>query len=165
MRYIFTLFLTLCLASIFVANQKTTNFDSEVDFSTIKSFAIGEVKSRSTLPELNNLLLLQRVGDSIRAQLTAKGLRETSSSPDVLMNCHVDDVYYDGPGRNPQRGLGGTGPVQGIVVVDMVHRESSMLIWQGTYRDNEDNGSKVARNLPSDVSKLLAQYPPKRRSP
>jgi Domain of unknown function (DUF4136) len=167
MRYLPTIFFTLLFASVFIADQRTINFDAEVDFSRIKTFAIGEMKNKSTLPELNNPLLLQGVADAIRAQLTAKGLRETSDSPDVLMNCHIDDIYYDGPEGNPQRGVGPSGrrPIQGILVVDMMQRDSNMLIWQGSYRDDEDNGSKVARNLPLNVGKVLTQYPPKKRKP
>jgi hypothetical protein len=165
MRHFPTLFFAMLFAAVVIADQRTINFDDDVDFSKVETFAIGEIKSKSTLPELNNALLLQEVGDAIRTQLKTKGLRETADRPDVLMNCHIDDIYYDGPGRRPERGFGSDGarPIQGIVVVDMVQRDSNMLIWQGTYRDNEDNGSKVARNLPTDVAKVLSQYPPKKR--
>jgi len=167
MRHLAILFGVLLSATVLTADQRTINFDADEDFSRIKTFAIGEMKNQSSLPELNNPLLGQTVADAIRAQLKAKNLRETSDKPDVLMNVHIDDLYYDGPARDPRRPIsaGSKGPVQGILVLDMVKRESMTLIWQGTYRDDEDNGSNVARNLPSDAAKVLSQYPPKKRKP
>src|SRR4029434_3889345 len=124
MRHFPTLFFILLFTVVVIADQRTINFDDEADFSKIETFAIGEIKSKSTLPELNNPLILQEVRDAVRRHLKAKGLREAADKPDVLMNCHIDDIYYDGPGRRPERGFGSDGsrPVQGILVVDMVQR-------------------------------------------
>jgi hypothetical protein len=141
------------------ADHHNVNFDQHTDFSRLKTFAMREGKRDSFQPELNNSLVVKKIGDAIRAQLISKGLKETFNSPDVLV-----DFSVTGEDFNEQRG----GPVtlsEGTLVIDLVKRESLALIWRSVYRDSERNAAKVAQNLPNDVKKSFSQYPPRQKGP
>jgi hypothetical protein len=71
------------------------------------------------------------------------------------MDCSTAD-------RPSERLRGGVLYAQGTVTVDLIRREPKLLVWEGIYHDDEDNGSKLAQSLPSDVKKLLSKYPPKK---
>ena len=162
------------------ADERTVNFDAQTDFSKIKTFSVRQAQSMDTKPELNNPLFLKRLAEAARAELTAKGLKETSEKPDVIVDIRLDSTDMSFETRNPgtrippspgMRGgivIKATGPenrryTQGVVALDITTREPRLLIWQGIYRNDESNSSKLAQKLPGDVKKLLSQYPPKKK--
>jgi len=171
----------LILSSSFLhADDRHIDFDTNADFSGIKTFAIREGRINSPKPELNNRLFIQKLGEAIRSQLTAKGLKETADSPNIVVDFSIAGMDYstverhpatripDGPGG--QRGyiVDGTGPqpvlsTEGTLVIDMMANPSGMLLWRGIYRDEESIGTKLAQKLPGDARKLLSEYPPKRK--
>jgi hypothetical protein len=62
--------------------------------------------------------------------------------------------------------IAGTGPhpvlfTEGTLVIDMLNA-SDVLVWRGTYRDREQSGPRLSRNLSQDARKLLSKYPPKK---
>jgi len=76
-----------CLCAIAAsADDRHVDFDQHTDFSTLKSFALHEGKVNSASPELNNPLLVRKVGDAIRAVLVSKGLTERSVDPDLIVD-------------------------------------------------------------------------------
>ena len=122
--------------------------------------------------------------DAIRATLTSKGLKEATDRPDVTVEFTASGQDYSvGPfgraspiepnrGGRPGRGRGGAADPQsiqpvacteGLLVLDLLARESGLLIWRGVYRDSEKNTGKFAQRLPDDAKTLLAQYPPRKR--
>ncbi|HLQ77999.1 MAG TPA: DUF4136 domain-containing protein [Terriglobia bacterium] len=173
----------LCTTLLF-ADDRHVDFDANVDFTNLKTFAIRESRIISHKPELNNRLFIQRLVETIRAELTAKGLKETADRPDLFVDFSIDGMDYsiverqaatripDGP--NGQRGyvVDGTGPysvlsTEGTLVIDLTTNPSGkagMLVWRGIYRDEESNGPKLAQKLPGDAKKLLSEYPPKKKS-
>jgi hypothetical protein len=142
-----------------VADDHHVDFDRHTDFSQIKTFALREGKVDSPRPELNNTILLTKIADAIRKELTAKGLKETLNNPDVLLDYNVSAEDF-----TEQRG-GRVTSTEGTLVVDMIRRDSRALVWRGVYRDSERNSAKLAQNLPGDVKKFLSQYPPKQKGP
>ena len=147
--------LFLLLTQIFIADDRRVDFDIYTDFSTLKTFAVGSGKVSSPKPELNNALVVQRVADAIRSQLLSKGLKETSTGSDIVATFYITSIDY-----SAQRG-GPPGHSEGTLVVDLVDRRLSTLLWSGVYRDKESNAIKLVQRLPNDVKQLFAQYPPK----
>src|SRR5262245_59605350 len=79
-----------CLGAIALsADDRHVDFDQHIDFSTLKSFALHEGKVNSPSPELNNPLLVHKVGDAIRAVLVSKGLTETPVDPDLIVDYSI----------------------------------------------------------------------------
>jgi hypothetical protein len=177
-----TLLTGVLLCSVMlIADEKTINFDEKTDFSRLKTFSIREAKSDSERPELNNPLFLKRLAESVRTELKGKGLEEISDKPDLFVDLRVDgadisfvtrdpDTHIPGIGPGGRGGINirGSGPhdvryTQGTIDVGLTAREANLLVWQGIYRNDESNGSKLAQKLPSDAKKLIAQYPPKKK--
>ena len=102
-----------CAALLF-ADEHNVDFDHHTNFSTLKTFAVREGKINSPRPELNNAIIGKKVADAIRAELFAKGLKETASSPDIFV-----DFSITGEDFSATRG----GPAafsQGTLVIDLV---------------------------------------------
>jgi hypothetical protein len=139
------------------ADDRNVDFDHHTDFSTLKSFALRDGKVNSPSPELNNPLLVRKIGDAIRAMLVAKGLRETAQDPDLFV-----DYSIAGEDFSAQRG----GPAafsQGTLVIDLVQRSRTTLVWRSVYRDKESTNARLAQTLPRDVRESLSQYPPRQK--
>src|SRR6185503_11244742 len=112
------------------ADHHNIDFDRHTDFSKVKTFAIREGKGDSSQPELNNSLVVKKIGDAIRTQLVSKGLKETFNSPDVVV-----DYSVTGEDFAEQRG----GPItlsEATLVIDLVKRDPPALIWRSVYRDS-----------------------------
>ena len=43
--------------------------------------------------------------------------------------------------------------------IDLSRPNDTIPVWRGTYRDDENTGSKLMLKLPEDAKKLLARYP------
>jgi hypothetical protein len=170
--------LILC-SSLLLADDQHIDFDEKVDFSSLKTFAIRDAKINSQKPEFNNRLFVQKIGEAIRLELTAKGLKETADRPDILVNFSLSGKDYSTVERHPgtrvpdtpgHRGyvVEGTGPTsvlssEGTLVIDLIANASGGLIWRGTYRDEESSPPRLARKLPIDAKKLLSEFPPKKK--
>jgi hypothetical protein len=159
MRVTAFIFSMALMVSVVFADDHHVDFDRHTDFSKLKTFALREGKVDSPRPELNNTILLTKIADAIRKELTANGLKETLSNPDVLVDYNVTAEDF-----NEQRG-GRVTSTEGTLVVDMIKRESRALVWRGVYRDSEKNSAKLAQNLPGDVKKFLSEFPPKQKGP
>ena len=148
--------MVLCSAFLF-ADERNVDFDHHTDFSKIKTFAVRQGRVNSPRPELNNPLLLKKVADAIQTTLTALGLKGTSNSPDILVDYSVTSEDF-----SETRG-GAPAFSQGTLVIDLIIRDSNMMVWRGVYRDNERNNAKLAQKLPEDARKTLSEYPPREK--
>lgn len=167
----------LCLPA---AADQVVDFDHDIDFSTISTFALRNTTVGIDRPEIRNPLVLQKVTDTVRATLTARGLKETSSSADVIVDWTVSGQRYAinewghaipldevrgerrPPPGNPWRDLPESF-VEGVLVVDLSVQSSGLLIWRGVYRNREKSSGRLAQQLPSYVKKLVSGYPPRKR--
>jgi len=169
----------LLAAPMLAADEKSIVFDENVDFSTVRTFAIRERTIDSDKPELDNRLFRQQLDDTVRTTLTSKRLREVATDPDVWIDYHLAGTDYSviggqrglriPPGPFGSRGtvIPGTGPrpelfTEGTLVIDMITNPAGALVWRGTYRDEEKSGPTLARKLPNDARALLSEYPPDR---
>jgi hypothetical protein len=170
----------LCSAML-LADTQHIDFDQNTDFSRIRTFAIRAGRIESQKPELNNRLFIQKMEFAIRAELTAKGLKETADRPDVFVEFRLAAMDYsnverqqgtrvpDGPGGMRGYVIDGTGPrtvlsSEGTLVIDMTMGQPGVLVWRGTYRDEERSGPKLARKLPGDATRLLSEFPPRTKA-
>jgi hypothetical protein len=147
---------------LLLADDHNIDFDHHTDFKTLKSFALHEGKVDSARPELNNPLVVKKVGEVIRTSLKAKGLKETSDRPDVLVDYSITGIDFHS-GRGGRRGP--TVESEATLVIDLVKRDVGTLLWRAVYRDNESNDGKLARKLPGDAKGLFSEYPPRQAGP
>ena len=161
------------------ADDSTVDFDADVAFSSFRTFAIKDGKIDSTRPEVNNSIVINALKKTIRDELTVRGLKETPDKPDVVIQYIVEATEYSvgsggranpiGPARGGRGGRGDpTGTpvdfIEGTLVIDVSTSQPALLVWRGVYRDDEKNSAKFAQKLAGDAKKLLAQYPPKKKS-
>lgn len=161
-RTLLVLLIVACLSGVVFADEHSIVFDEHADFSRFTTFTIRDGKCDSTRPELNNPLYLKKLAETIRVALTAKGMKETADHPDIFVDYRVVGTEVSTADRPSERLRGGVLYAQGTVTVDLIRREPKLLVWEGIYHDDEDNGSRLAQSLPSDVKKLLSKYPPKK---
>jgi uncharacterized protein DUF4136 len=181
---IFALLLGCLLASVSVADDKHVETDRTFDFSKLKTFQLRPGTIDSGRAELNNSLVLGKISDALRNELSSRGLKETTTQPDVIVEFTAAGLDYNiGPGGIPSvidasrghsagrgargpTGSGERGPVdfsEGMLLVDMTATRPAGLIWRGVYRDHEKNSATLGQKFPDDVRKLFAEYPVKRK--
>jgi hypothetical protein len=54
---------------------------------------------------------------------------------------------------------------EATLVIDLKDARTSTLIWRGVYHDTENEARRLAEALPKDAATLVAEYPPKKRTP
>ena len=155
------------------ADDHTVDFDSDVAFASFRTFSVKDGKIDSPRPEVNNSLVANALKKAIRDELAARGLKETSDKPDVVIQYIVEATEYSvGSGGRanpigPARGGRGAEPVdfiEGTLVIDVSTAQPALLVWRGVYRDDEKNSAKFAQKLMGDAKKLLSQYPSKKKT-
>ena len=167
MRIVPAFIIVLLGSTLLIADEHSVNFDAGTDFSKLKSFAFRQAKCESTLPELNNSLYLKNFRGVISASLIAKGMKEDAADrADILIDIRFDGMALSEAERVGSRlepGHLGSLYVQGTLNIDLFARERNLLVWEGIYRDREDNASRLARQYKNDAKSLLLQYPPKKK--
>lgn len=172
MRRILTASVMLLSAAALRADDRSVTFDKTLDFATVKTFAIHETKVTSSRPELSNALFARQIGDAVRQALVTKGLKEKSDHPDVVVETDVTGIDYvigtagranPQPPNAPPSRFGPVAFTEGTLVVDLMMGEPGKLIWHGVYRRPRESAAKLAEKMPEDATKLLSEYPPKKK--
>jgi len=174
LRYTMKSTLLAALLAVFAtagsAADYIIDFDHEIDFSTIRTFAIRNTAMGIDRPETRNPIVITRTTDVIRAALVARGLQETTEGADLLIDWQVRGqgmfIAPGGQARPTGYGQGGNNPggqpltfVEATLVLDATARSSGLLIWRGVLRNKDHDAGEVAKNLPGYAKKLLAGYP------
>lgn len=153
-----------CAATLF-GDDRSVTFDKNVDFATLRTFLVHDLRISSARPEIKNALLATQVVDAIRAALATRGLRETTDRPDLFVDPSVLTLPA-GRGASPWGRLGrGPAPApltDGTLVIDLTTPTGS-LVWHGVYRRPADKATTLAQKLPEDAKKLISNYPPKKK--
>lgn len=134
--------------------------DPRADFLVFRTFALRDGRVSSPRPELDNPLFVKKLGRTIRAALTARGLQETTDRADLLVDYIVTGEDFS-MGLPTARGVGPR-PVrftEGTLVIDLTRPGDANPVWRGVYRDDENTGSTLVQKLPEDARKLIARYP------
>ncbi len=163
------------------------DYDPEVDFATLKSFAWMEKPNPNEAPTIaENTLLTNRIERSVDAELNAKGLRKVPrAEADFLISQHIGvqqklqvDTTQFGYGYGFGYGAWG-GPIggypsqttvsqyeEGTLMIDFVNPENKSLIWRGTGQSRLRRASSPQdreKLIRSAVDQILGQFPPSKK--
>lgn len=160
--------------------RSTSDYDVKTDFSNLKTYAWQTQNKETKYP--GNDLVDKRVIQAVDHQLTKKGIDiATEESADILVRFFTrTEQKIDDDGFRTSIGFGSFGssgwgssvsvhsPVEtkdvGILVVDMVQRETNKLIWRGTVEDVfREHGTPEERayRIRKAVDHMLKEFPPK----
>lgn len=163
MRHVAFLAIVIALAPALLADTRHVEFDEQTDFAAFKTFALHEGRASSRKSELNNTLFLKSIEDAIRTSLSAKGLKEVTDRPDLVVTFNMAEQGQRGVVGSGIRNMRVVRTSEGTLVVEMTSRDGNKLVWQGTYTDDESDAAKLAKRLPDDAKKLISEYPPKKK--
>jgi hypothetical protein len=136
------------LSPLLLAQNHYVESDSKTDFATLKTFMVREGQVTSQRPEFRNKHALNEIQSAIRADLLAKGLKEISDRPDLIVTFRVTE-----------RPKGG-GLSFGSLVIEMTRRTADSPVWRG-YSEDSRTIEELMKRLPDEARKLLSEYPPK----
>jgi len=180
-NYLPCLLLIVTVATLSCEPQlKVTNdYDKAANFGGYKTFSMyQDVNIHDAISQLNQ----DRIINAIKSELTKKGLKETSSSPDLWVNAvailkdRVDvtantNYYGYGGYYRPYAyygaGMGGTTTYNtrhykdGSLIIDLVDANTKKLVWQGIGNKEIDKPAKNPdETIPKAIASIMESYPP-----
>ena len=159
-----TVAMTLSTAIVF-AQKVNVDSDSAAPFGTYKTY--GWVAGTPAPDQLNE----QQLHAGVDARLAARGLKEVSADPDVVVSTHVttkEEQSYiaTGFGMGPWGFGGGLGPatvetyVEGTLIVDLYDAKTKKMVWRGVATATaSDKPSKNAEKMYKALDKMFEKYP------
>jgi hypothetical protein len=168
--------LVLLLPALAAAQKTSFDFDKTADFSKYKTYALKD-GTKVGQPLIDN-----RITAAIQEQLAAKGLTRNDASPDIVVVYHVafdkqQDItaYSSGYGGYGYRWGGGWGTTDvrvneilvGTLVIDVADASKKEVVWRGMgvkEVDTQAKAEKRDKNITSAVTKILQNFPPKKKA-
>jgi hypothetical protein len=156
----------------------TNDFDHAVNFRAFKTWAWypQQPKDAEGGPAKGyESFLDKRMRAAVAAEMTAKGLTEVTTAPDIFVaySARVEDKqqvspYYNGLGYPYGYGYGyygrGYSPVTqykaGTVVIDIIDARRKELAWRGTGQAQVDQNTIDEAETHRIVNGILSTYPP-----
>jgi len=159
----------------------SSDFDHAVNFRAYKTWAWYPKQANDTEggPARGyESFTDQRIRDAVSKDLAAKGLTETTSTPDVYVaySVRVENKqqmggyggygypYYGGFGYGGFGGYpyggGGYNYKAGTVIIDIVDARRKELAWRGTGQAQLNNNSITEEETYRIVNSVLGNYPP-----
>ena len=90
------------LASAALADDHHVESDRNCDCSKLKTFQLRPGTIDSGRAERNNSLVLEKISDALRSELSCRGLKETTTQPDVIVEFPAAGLDYNiGSGAIP----------------------------------------------------------------
>jgi len=110
----------------------------------------------------------QAIRTVVEQELEAHGLRQVDEGADLLVAAHTspegtagldpDAFVYGGA---PWKGWTDRGPIQGVVLVDLVDGESQRLIWRGLSTGMVPKSTaKAEKKVVKLIRKMFRKFPP-----
>ena len=168
-----------CLAvvvfsAIAVADDYVVLVDDDVDFSTLRTFAIADVSITSRHLALDSPVVASALRAATQQALTARGLSVASAAPALSVDVRVRGVDFgiDRMGRPVEQGRGRRNRqpnpnqrdfTEGPLVIDVTRADTRTLVWRGVYHDTDTDPLKVAAALSKHAAKLLSEFPRQRK--
>ena len=167
----------IVIAALFLAGCSTISvnqdYDPSYDFSKLKTFGFIPITEEAGIDQLN----ATRLGDAIKANLTAKGYTLSENSDFGIALFFTKDTktsiqstgygYGYGYGYRGYGGMGGSTYVtqyeEGTLVIDFVDMAKQELVWRGVGTGALSDSPSVeerTENINNAVSQILAQFPP-----
>jgi hypothetical protein len=160
------------------------DYNKEINFSKYKTFAMYKLDEKNrSISQLNQDRLIK----AIKNEMKKKGFEETESSPDLLVNAVVilkekrvvtanTDYYGYGYGgvyrpyawdNNMSVTRYNTYDyIDGTLIIDVLDRSISKLIWQGTGNQQVDSQlDNPDQQIPVIVAKIMEHFPPEPAPP
>lgn len=184
------LVLLAALLSACSSMEISYDFDPKANFAGIKTYAWLKEPQKTTGDARidGNTILEDRIHKAVNAGLAARGLKEVTSDPDVLVAYHVsldkrrsvqtlNSAYGYGPGWGYGYGASyrpgvWAGPPEtyvyeyeeGTLILDIVNPKNKELMWRGSAQDEVHFKSKPEKDqsqLNEAVQRMLEHFPPK----
>ena len=167
----------IVIAALYLAGCSTISvnqdYDPAYDFSKLKTFGFIPITEEAGIDQLN----ATRLGDAIKANLTAKGYTLSENSDFGIALFFTKDTktsiqstgygYGYGYGYRGYGGMGGSTYVtqyeEGTLVIDFVDMAKQELVWRGVGTGALSDSPSVeerTENINNAVSQILAQFPP-----
>ena len=167
----------IVIAALFLAGCSTISvnqdYDPAYDFSKLKTFGFIPITEEAGIDQLN----ATRLGDAIKANLTAKGYTLSEQADFGIALFFTKDTktsiqstgygYGYGYGYRGYGGMGGSTYVtqyeEGTLVIDFVDMAKQELVWRGVGTGALSDSPSVeerTENINNAVSQILAQFPP-----
>lgn len=154
------------------------NYDQEVEFSTMKTFAWLKPEAGVENPmELDKFTAI-KVKKAIKEDLEGKGFNYSENNPDFLIVfygssedkltvIHWSDPYPAWGYRGWHSGWGHHGDIyvekykEGTLVIDVIASANQELIWRGSITGPvEERAGKLEKKLTKAVNIILLTFPP-----
>ena len=156
-----------------------TDYDHTADLARYRTFAfLGGHVWVNGIADDNNTLIKDRIRNSVVSSLTAKGMQQVTSNPDVyvayLAGAHTKTEIESTPpytaGFGPWFGVGAWwGPMytnwwartynEGTLVIDLVDATSKKLVWR-SYAVTEVDKPVSDQKMQQVVAKAFKSFPP-----
>jgi hypothetical protein len=180
-RFVPLVIAVLLVPTLAVAQKTSYDFDKTADFSSFKTYALKDGTS------VGQPLIDARIVAAIDAELAAKGLTKSESTPDLFVVYHVafdkqKDISTYSSGYGGGYGAygwgwgggwgGGTTSTQvrdiliGTMVIDVADAKKGQVAWRGMgVKEVNTTASpeKRDKSINSAVKKILKNYPPKKK--
>ena len=178
-KYIGVLSTLALLISCGPSLKVSTDYDKSVDFTKYKTFSLYKSERDNAISELYH----DRIINSIRNEMIKKGLREDTSSSELLVNLVTilkdrtsvstyNNYYTYGGFYRPY--YWGSGSAygsttydvyhyqDGSLIVDVIDASTNKLIWQGIGNKEIDSPSKdPGTSIPKAINSIMAGFPPR----
>jgi hypothetical protein len=171
--------LVLVACSVAQAQKIKVEFDKNIDFTKLKTYAWDPTPQATGKP-----VLVLAIKGAVNHELDKRGLKQVAENPDLYIAMYggVDsdfavtysDFYY-GPYGIPAfdqsflmwgmaPGTTNTAVVhKGQLVVDLLDASAKKLVWRGIATQKlSDQQMKLVEQVNTAVEKLFAKYPPKK---
>ena len=155
-----------------------SDYDPTVDFTTYRTWDwLPDPAEAAADFVVSDPFARSRIRNAIETELSEKGYRRSSDSPDFLLRYHaalgdnltvtqVNDSYRDYPYSDFSWSQTYTYEWQvGTLVLDVFDTRADQLAWRGSVQGEvrqTDNSEKKTERINKAVQKLLAKFPPKR---
>jgi hypothetical protein len=168
------------IPALAVAQKVSYDYDKTATFSTFKTYAHKEGT------KVGQPLIDDRIIAAIDAELAAKGLTKSESSPDIFVVYHVafdkqKDIstyssgYAGGYGPYGWGYGGGMGTTTtqvrdiliGTLVIDIADAKKGQLAWRGMgvkEVNTQANPEKRDKSINNAVKKIFKNFPPKQKT-
>jgi len=148
---------TAALPAVRVESYEEARFEEFTTYSWLK----GSPARRAEVE--------QAIRTAVEQELASHGLRPVDEGADLLVASHTspegtagldpDAFVYGGA---PWKGWTDHGPIQGVVLVDLVDGKSQRLIWRGLSTGKVPESLKKAeKKVAQLIHKMFRDYPPK----
>ena len=173
-----TKLVVLSLVAILLAGcsvQVKSLYDTDIDFTNYKTYCwLQGCEFSITGPSyIQDDTLRNHLEEAIVAVLNSKGLSQEPDNADLLIDFHMlfeiqstveyhDEYHDDQYSLYPESDVEYVDYLKGTLVIDIVDRAKSKMVWRSAAIRYMDINPKLTReNLEKGISRALKDFPPK----